>query len=135
MKVQTFYRFAVWLPLVIPALVASVVHLAGWRPEFPPVAKLVQLLLVSGIYGGLPYAVLATWATWWIGRRPELEIRRRAAWAPLLMVAVWLPLAAVLGMLAGSAEMFLGLAGLGTVAILLLGYAYVALVFVLRRYA
>jgi hypothetical protein len=28
--------------------------------------KLVQLLLFSGVYGGLP---LAAWATWWIDGR------------------------------------------------------------------
>jgi hypothetical protein len=66
MTVQTFYRCAVWLPLAIPALVATAVHAAGWSPSLSPVVKLVQLLLFSGVYGGLP---LAAWATWWIDGR------------------------------------------------------------------
>ncbi|WP_331877639.1 hypothetical protein [Longimicrobium sp.] len=131
---QTFYRCAVWLPLGIPALVATAVHAAGWRPSLSPVAKLVQLLLMSGIYGGLPYAMLAAWATWWIDRRLEPEIRRRALQAPLWMVAAWLPFTAVIGGLSGRVEIFLGLAGLGILVILPLGYAYVTLVFLLRRW-
>lgn len=134
MTVQTFYRCAVWLPLAIPALVATAVHAAGWRPSLSPVVKLVQFLLMSGMYGGLPYAALAAWATWWIDRRPEPEIRRRALQAPLWMVAAWLPFTAAIGGLAGRVEIFLGLAGLGILVILPLGYAYVTLVFLLRRW-
>jgi hypothetical protein len=134
MTVQTFYRCAVWLPLAIPALVATGVHAAGSSPSLSPVVKIVQLLLFSGIYGGLPYAALAAWASWWIGRRLEPEIRRRALQAPLWMVSAWLPFTAAIGGLAGRVETFLGLAGLGTRVILPLGYAYVTLVFLLRRW-
>lgn len=117
-----------------PALVATAVHGAGWRPSLVPLAKLVQLLLVSGIYGGLPYAALAAWATWWIDGRSEPEIRLRALQAPLLMVLTWLAAAAAIGMIVRGADMFLGLAALGTLATLSLGYMYVALVFLLRRW-
>ena len=134
MTVQTFYRCAVWLPLAIPALVATAVHAAGWDPSLSPVVKLVQLLLMSLMYGGLPYAALAAWATWWIGGRLEPEIRRRALQAPLWMVAAWLPFTAAIGGLAGRVQIFVGLAGLGIVVILPLGYAYVTLVFLLRRW-
>ncbi|HEY0025334.1 MAG TPA: hypothetical protein VGB24_20770 [Longimicrobium sp.] len=131
---QTFYGCAVWLPIAIPALVATAVHAAGWSPSLSPVVKLVQLLLMSLMYGGLPYAALAAWATWWIGRRLEPAIRHGALQAPLWMVAAWLPFTAVIGGLAGRAELFLGLAGLGILVILPLGYAYVTLVFLLRRW-
>lgn len=134
MTVQTFYRGAVWLPLVVPALVAVGVHAAGVHPSSRPAAGVVQLLLVSGLYGGFPYAVMAAYGTWWIDRRPESQIRRRALRAPLWMLVAWLAFAAFLGIVSGRVQIFLGLAALGTVVIFPLGYAYVALVFLLRRF-
>jgi hypothetical protein len=133
MTVQTFYRCAVWLPLLVPALTAVGVHGLGARPTFGPTVKLVQMLLMSGVYGGLPYAMLAAWATYWIDERPESEIRRRALQAPFWMLGAWIPMAGLFGVLSGRFELFLGLAGLGAVVIFPLGYAYVALVFMLRR--
>lgn len=133
MTVQTFYRCAVWLPLLVPALVAFAIHGFGLRPTYPPVQKLVQLLLMSLLYGGLPYLVLAAYATWWIDDHSESQIRRKAVSAPLWMAAAWLPLAAVLGILSGRPDTFLGLVGLGIAVIFPLGYAYVALVFILRE--
>lgn len=133
MRVQTFYRCALWLPLLLPALTAFIVHGAGDIPATEPAHTLVELLLYSGIYGGLPYLVLAVFGTWWIDDRPEARIRRQALLAPLWMVAIWIPTAAIPAALARELDMFIGLVGLGTAVILALGYAYVALVFLMRR--
>lgn len=57
MTVQTFYRLAVWLPLLVPATVALAVHGLDLRAASTPIDKLSQLLLISGIYGGIPYVV------------------------------------------------------------------------------
>ena len=135
MTVQTFYRCAVWLPLFVPALAAVVVDPIASSQSARPVVKVVQLLLMSGIYGGLPYAALAAYATWWIDRRAESEIRRRALRAPLWMLVAWVPVAALAGVLSGRFVTFLAMAGLGAAVIVPLGYAYVALVFLLRRAA
>jgi hypothetical protein len=43
------------------------------------------LLLASLLYGGVPYAPLAIWATWWIGGKNEAQIRRLVVEARLLM--------------------------------------------------
>ncbi len=133
MTIQTFYRCSVWLPLLVPALVAIAVNVLGARPRPGTLPEVVEVLLVSGIYGGLPYAVIAAWGTWWIDHRPEREIRRRALLAPLWMLAAWIVFAAVLGTLARTIWMVAGLVGLGAVIIFPLGYAYVAVVFLLRR--
>lgn len=134
MSAQKFYRAAVWLPLLVPAVVAIPVHTLGMPRSAPLLFKLVQVLLMSGIYGGIPYAALAAWGTWWIDRRPEAEIRRRALFAPFWMLAAWTVCAAVIGTLSRRFNIFAGLVGLGALVILTLGYAYVALVFLLRRW-
>jgi hypothetical protein len=132
MSPSTFYRCALWLPLLLPAIVAVLVHGLG-MPTTGIMHKVVQVLLMSGVYGGVPYALLAAYATWWIDHRPEDEIRRRALVAPLWMIGLWWCCAMVIGILARRAEMFLGLGALGTAVIVPLGYAYVALVLLVRR--
>jgi hypothetical protein len=132
MTVQTYYRCAVWLPLMVPALVALGVYGLGLHPGLPQLRTLIQLLLVSGVYGGIPYFALAVHATWWIGGRPEAAIRRRALLAPLGMIVAWIPLSALVGILYGRVDTFVGFAGIGILLIVMLGYAYVAFVFLVR---
>jgi hypothetical protein len=132
MTIHGFYRLVVWLPLVIPAIVALLVHGLHLAPS-GPLAMIVQLLLASLLYGGVPYAVVAGYATWWIGGRSEQEIRRRAWRAPFFMLGAWTVVAAIFGILARSPRLFVGLAGLGAAVIFVLGYSYVALVLLLRR--
>lgn len=132
MTARTFYRLSLWLPIAVPGAVAFVVNGLGIPATEPPLTKIVQLMIVSLVYGGIPYAVLALWGTWWVGGRSESEIRRRALAAPLLMIAVWIPFAMLPSILSGKFEMFLGLVALGSVGAIVLGYAYVGLVFALR---
>lgn len=132
MTVHTFYRCAVWLPLLAPAALAYAVHVLGWHPIFRPVVKLVQLLIISVVYGGVPYVVLAGYASWWIDHRPEPAILRRPLRAPLWMIALWVPVAAWMGVHLRSLNAFAGLLGLGVLFIILLGYTYVALVLLMR---
>jgi len=127
--VQTFYRYAVWLPLIVPGVLTLAARGLGFRPSALPLGEIIVL---SGMYGGLPYAVIALWGTWWIDSRPERQIRRRALQAPLWMLIPWALFAAVIGVLARRIDAFAGLAGLGTVIIIPLGYAYVGVVFLLR---
>lgn len=93
---------------------------------------IVELLVYSLLYGGLPYAVLAAWATWAIGGRTEREIRRLMFRAPLLMIAVYAPVALFAGIIVGAPMPFAAVALLGSILILLFGYAYVALTVILR---
>jgi hypothetical protein len=133
MNIHTFYRCAVWLPLLVPAAVVIVIHFADVRPASYAGAKLVQLFVVSGVYGGVPYALLAAYATWWIDKRPERELRHKALAAPLWMILPWLVVSVLVGTLYGQIETFVGFFSLGAAVILPLGYAYVGLVFLLRR--
>ena len=132
MTARTFYRLSLWIPIVLPLAVMLAVHGLDVRPTGAATAKFFQIMLISIVYGGIPYGLLAIWATWWIGPRSEPEIRRRALVAPLWLVGVWSLFAMVQSILSGKLEMFVGLVGLGTVFSLILGYGYVALVLALR---
>ena len=130
MSASALYRLCIWLPLVVPAAAIAIaraldVGLAD--------VLLVEMLAYSILYGGLPYAALAAWATWWVGGRTEDEIRRLMFRAPLLMAGVFAPFALVLGVAVGAPAPFAAVAMLGCVVILLLGYCYVALTLLLRR--
>ena len=130
MSTPTVYRLCVWLPIVVPTTVIGVAKALALR--FPD-GVLWQVLGYSLLYGGLPYAGLALWATWWIGGRPEAEIRHLMFRAPLLLAAVYVPLALVVGVVVGAPGPFAGVAGLGGLLILPLGYAYVGVTVLLRR--
>lgn len=134
MAVHTFYRLSVWLPLLVPSLVVLIHHGIEWRSEAWPVTKVVQLLLMSLMYGGVPYALLSVWATWWMGRRSENEIKRLMLRAPILMGVLYLPFAVTAGMLAGAPiGPFLAVGALGAIVAIPLGYAYVGLVWLIRE--
>lgn len=133
MKRETQYRLFIWLPLAVPAVVALVVNGLGVAPTSGFMSKFVQLQLMSLIYGGLVYAPLAVWATWWVGGRGEAQVRRLMFRAPLLMAALYAGVALLSGVLVGQVRVFAGVALLGVFASVVLGYCYVALVVVLRR--
>jgi hypothetical protein len=127
LSIQTFYRLSLWLPLLVPALVAVAVHGLGLPPLFP-----IPLLLASLLYGGLPYAAVAIAGTFWIGRRPEHEILRQANRTPLWMVAAYPPFCVLIGWRSGEIGMPVVLFMTGAVVIVGLGYTYVFLVYAMR---
>ena len=129
MSIYTIYRICIWLPIIVPAALILVVNAFGLRLAAGVVGETITYSL---IWGGLPYAALALWATWWVGGRPEAQIRRLMFRAPLLMVAVFVPLALLLGLVAGALGPFVGVALLGAAVIMLLGYAYVGVAVFLR---
>jgi hypothetical protein len=129
-SIHTLYRALVWLPILVPAAVVFSFRALGLRPSTGVVA---EVFLYSLVYGGIPYAVLALWASWWIGGQPETAIRRLMFRAPLLMVAVFVPVALVPGLAVGRFGPFVAVAMLGSAIIVPLGYAYVGLAILLRK--
>ena len=132
MSVQAIYRISIWLPVVVPIVVialAKALHLqlaAG---------LLWEVLAYSLLYGGIPYALLAMWGTWWVGGRPEADIRRMMLRAPWLMIPLFAAFWLLVGMTSGrELKPFVGVAVVGAVIIIPLGYAYVGLAMFLRRW-
>ena len=142
MAVRTFYQLAVWLPIIVPAIVALITHGAGIRPT--GMARLPAQVMLSSLVGGIPYVLLALWATFWIAHpnRSEQQIRRLMIVAPLLMSVAWIVVWTFLyfgrgGSLqsADNAQFFFASSLFGTMMALALGYGYVALTLALRRVA
>jgi hypothetical protein len=129
MSIYTIYRACIWLPIVVPAALILAANAFGLRLAAGVIGEIVAYSL---IWGGAPYAVLAVWATWWVRGRPEAAIRRLMFRAPLIMVAVFVPLAVAAGLFVGALGPFTGVAMLGAGVIVLLGYTYVALTVLLR---
>lgn len=126
----SIYRLGIWLPLLVPALVIVVARTF----EFRLGGRLLWAMLASSLlWAGLPYGLLAVWATWWVGRHSEEEIRRLMLRAPLLMSGTFVPLALICGVAVGAPSQFAAVAVLGVIHILLLGYGYVGIVILLRR--
>ena len=130
MSIYVVYRTCIWLPILVPAALILVANAFSLRLS-DGVAW--EVLAYSLLYGGVPYAALAMWATWWVGGRAEAEIRRLMFRAPLLMVAVFVPIAVVTGIVVGAPGPWVAVAVLGSIIILPLGYGYVGLTVLLRR--
>ena len=131
MSIYTIYRVSIWMPILIPAIVVA----AATALSLPLAAAsiVLEILGYSLFYGGVPYLPLAVWATWWVGGQPEAEIRRMMFRAPLLMVALFAPAALVIGLVVDNLQPMVVVAVLGTIVIIPLGYAYVALAVWLRH--
>ena len=130
MSTVSVYRLSIWLPILVPAIVIVVAKTVGLRLAE---GLLWEMLAYSLLYGGLPYAFLATWATWWVGRHSEVEIRRLMIRAPLLMGSIFVPAALILGFAVDAPGPFAAVAVLGLLSILVLGYGYVGMALLLRR--
>lgn len=133
MTTQTYYRIGIWLPVIVPATLVFAVP--GLGLDLKGAGKIAfQILAVSLVYGGVPYALLAVWGTWRLGGRSELETRRLMLFAPFAMAAIYLPFVVLVGSAAGAP---LGLSfkvGLiGALVSIPLGFAYVLLVLLLRK--
>jgi hypothetical protein len=138
MAPDRIYRFSIWLPLIVPLAVIAIMNLLIKGLGMPKPSGFVDVALealaYSAIYGGLPYILLAAWGTWWIRGRSEPDIRRLMFLAPLLMVALFAVACLVMGAVADRMRIWIAVAGLGIGIIIPLGYAYVALTLVLRRW-
>ena len=132
LDVHTFYRLAVWLPLALPVVVALIVHGLDLAVPRGRLQDIVEILLYSLVYGGIPYGALALWATWWIGGRREQDIKRLMYRAPLLMAAVFVPVALITGFIVGAPGPFAAVAVLGALVSIAVGYVYVFFVMLMR---
>lgn len=125
MTTVQFYRGYVWTPLVLGGAVLAAFS-AGWEPT-AAVAIIAGPLGVSVFFGGIPYAALAAWATWWLGGKNERQILKLAPKMPLLMIGIYALSAILYGALTNGIMDGASFAMWGTAYTLLIGYAYVGL--------
>lgn len=132
MTVQRFYQSTLWLPPAVPATV-----LAGWLILGGATSRILQnaatVLIGSLIIGGIPYTVLAIWLSRRMRGRSEAEIRRLLLRAPVFMIVAFSPIASLAALISGQLVEVAVVAVGVTIAIFIVGYAYVGLVFLLRR--
>ena len=132
MTIQAFYRVAVWLPVALPGALALLQYAFGrsFYPQF--VQPTVGFLLGSLVYAGIPYAALAAWATWRIGRLSEPEIKRLMVKAPFLMIGAFTAFWLLAGIRVGRPE-FVLLGPLAAFLIVPVAYGYVGFVLLIRE--
>ncbi|HEY0015066.1 MAG TPA: hypothetical protein VGC13_02065 [Longimicrobium sp.] len=124
MPVKNYYRWALLLPLAVPALASPLLLL---EPKAPGLVVVLMYLFWSLLFGGVPYLLFAAGFLVWIRRAPEHRVRAGVLLSPLVYAAVLLVcftlFLVVDGTLVNSAE-FLGMLAIFAV---FFGYAYVAL--------
>jgi hypothetical protein len=123
------YKSSLSLPLLFPLLIAPLLS-----ADYGSIVSGVATLIVgAGIFGGIPYAVLAVLLLALLRDSDERRIRHTLAAAPLLMLPVlWIYLAAVdviAGWPAPRWNYARDWAGPFALCVVVIGYAYVATVF------
>ena len=133
MTLQNYYRWALLLPLVVPA-VFSLLALVP-EPRVPQaVGALLMFLFYSLLIGGIPYVLFALGFLVWSRGRDARSVRKAIYVSPLTYAGVLS--ACVLGYAAWDGDLTHQGAG-GTLILLgscafVFGYAYVALAELLR---
>jgi hypothetical protein len=129
-----FYRVALAVPLVVPALVWGVLRLIE-SPAGGPVTVVAVFLVFSGTIAGAPYGVFALATGVWIGRLTEAELGKFPIAMPLLFLPVFIAWLLLQSVLVGEGFQLWGFLegclNLG-MFVLLFGYGYVGLVELVR---
>lgn len=126
MSIRSYYRRALVLPLLLPALTLPLVLLEVRVPDGLGLAAF--LLYWSLLIGGIPYVLFAAGFLLWSRGRSDGEVRRAILLSPMVYAAVLMVCA--VGFLAIDSSVFWNnvddVGTLGVTAVLF-GYAYVLL--------
>ena len=124
MSIKSYYRWALLLPLALPALAWPLLLV---RSMPPLLVAVVWYLFLSVLIGGIPYVLFATAFLLWARRAPDHRVRMGILLSPLAYAAVlFICLTLFLlvdGTFANSSD---SLGGMVMFA-LLFGYGYVGL--------
>jgi hypothetical protein len=125
MTATRYYQIFLLMPVLLP-LAALAAFAAGVETFFLPLDFVLGTLAVSGIFGGIPYLLLALPTVLWMRRKNLQQIRRRAKLMPLLLIPLYAAAAVIYILLeGGSLTDGLALALVGSLYILPIGYVYV----------
>jgi hypothetical protein len=133
--VRNFYLSALSAPIVLPALASLFLMLERVYSGTGTEAGIVYLLVLSLMYGGVPYFIVAAWASWWLVTRAEDEraVRRLMFRSPVVVGLItglaWTIVFAIKDRDIGSGAFLGGMFGLYAIA---LGYLYVLATLLVR---
>jgi hypothetical protein len=140
MDVIKIYKYSLFLPFIIPAILAPAFF--GLRSMGETVGIVFLSIIYSGLIGGIPYLILVVALFWWMRDKSEGEIRRALKISPLLMMGIFLVVYTLFDAIAQLNSLvnnritahdilteFLVGAVFFSIFILIFGYSYVLLVF------
>lgn len=87
MRPSQLYKWSLALPVLVPVVLWPLA--LSWRTAPERVQWVLQVLVLSLVYGGLPYLVLVSALLWWMRGKEDREIRRALRLAPLLMLPIF----------------------------------------------
>jgi hypothetical protein len=127
----TFYRGALFLPVIVPAVLWAVVLAFSEQISMRETdAELLVFFMYSLPIAGVPYILFACGFAWWMRGKAPSVLRHATMWAPIVFVpVVWLVLLAQ-SIILNDPTATGGVPGLLLVAlgVLFVGYTYVGVV-------
>lgn len=122
MSVKRYYRFALALPLLVPALLSPLISLEAG----PQALRLVLFVLYwSVVIGGVPYLLFAAGFLLWMRDKPDASVRGAVLLSPLLYSVVLLACFALFLMVDGALRSSSDSFGMIAVCAVVVGYLYV----------
>jgi surface polysaccharide O-acyltransferase-like enzyme len=88
MSIKSYYRWALALPLLLPALATPLLMADDRLPGV--LGAVVMYLFYSMLIGGIPYLLFATGFLLWMRRAPDDRVRTAVLLSPLLYTLVLL---------------------------------------------
>ena len=138
MRVTTYYRWSLVLPLCLPiAVILALVPLAPYLNSMPvPLTTPIMVLVWSLLAGGVPYVISACALWFWMRGKSERGLRRITYVAPLVMIGVYALCCLALALVVAPDPVFtsawwsdlLVFVAYSAALIIALGYGYVVVV-------
>ena len=139
-----FYRVLLWLPMLVPILLAPLWLVPGFSDSASTGLPL-YILTFGALAVAVPYIVLALWTDRWLRATPSPEpamVWTRAALLPLQLIPLYVlsqlggeVVGRVRGSEASTAFEIISSILLGVGWVVVMGYAYVGFACVLTRFA
>jgi hypothetical protein len=124
MSIKSYYRWALALPLLLPAL-ATPLLMADRVPGV--LGAVVMYLFWSMLVGGIPYLLFATGFLLWMRRAPERRVRTAVLLSPLLYTPLLLAYLVTFLLVDGTLRSGGDTLGMFAAFGVSFGYVYVAL--------
>lgn len=125
MSIKSYYRWALALPLLLPALATPLLMADDHLPEV--LGAVMMYLFYSMLIGGIPYLLFVTGFLLWMRRAPESRVRTAVLLSPLMYTLVLLAWLAAFIPFDGGIGDSLGALGVFAAFGVSFGYGYVAI--------
>ena len=90
MNEERVYKYSLALPIVLPVICLLIAPLTPSNLDtvYGPIARVLMAFILSGVIGGIPYAILAIGLLVWMRDKDLIQIRKALLLSPLFLIPI-----------------------------------------------